>query len=63
MSSMSSSIEDLIAYIEADMIATVPINDPRICLMSAQLVHLLSYWVAEDQTLLTYAESLCKLYS
>lgn len=63
LSAMPTSIEELNAYREADMMAALPVNDPRIWLMSSQLVYLLSYRVAEDQTLLNYAESLCKLSS
>lgn len=63
MSPLPNSIEDLNAYREPDMMAALPVNDPRVWLMSSQLPYLLSYRVAEDQTLLNYAESLCKLSS
>jgi hypothetical protein len=61
MSPMPRSIQELNAYREADMMAALPCNDARVWLMAAQLPYLLSYRVAEDQTLLNYAESLTNL--
>jgi len=60
---LPTSLDALNAYQEADMIRALPANHPRIWLMSSHLPYLLSYRVAEDQTLLNYALSLQKLSS
>ena len=48
------------AYQEADLIKTLPVDRPREWLLTTHLPHLLSYRVAEDQNLVTYAISLAK---
>ncbi|RDW68080.1 hypothetical protein BP6252_09476 [Coleophoma cylindrospora] len=63
MAPLPQTIEQLRAYKENDMMASLPINNSQVWLMSSQLPYLLSYRVAEDQTLLNYAASLQQLAS
>jgi hypothetical protein len=60
-SELPSSLSALKSYAEPDMMRALPINHPRIWLMSSHLPYLLSYRVAEEQTLLNYALSLSRL--
>ncbi len=56
-----STINDLNAWKEADIIASLPMKFPQQWLLTTHLPHLLSYRVAQDQNLPTYAISLSKV--
>jgi hypothetical protein len=58
MAPLPQSLEALMAYTEKDMINALPVKDSQVWLMSSQLPYMLSYSVAEDQTLLNYAREL-----
>ncbi|GAB7343241.1 hypothetical protein MBLNU457_1299t1 [Dothideomycetes sp. NU457] len=53
-----STLEELLAYKEPDLMRALPVNAPRTWLLASHLPHLLSYKVAQDQNLVTYASSL-----
>jgi len=53
-----SSLKELLEYKEPDLMRALPINAPRTWLLASHLPHLLSYKVAQDQDLVTYARSL-----
>lgn len=55
---LPKSIEELQGYGEEDLIKALPVSDEHVWLMSEQLPYLLSYGVAEDQTLVNYAQTL-----
>ena len=58
MAPLPKTLGQLMAYKEADVIRALPIHDSQVWLLSSQLPYLLSYGVAEDQTLLSYAKAL-----
>lgn len=58
MAPLPRSLEALMAYTEKDMVNALPVKDSQVWLMSSQLPYMLSYSVAEDQTLLSYAREL-----
>jgi hypothetical protein len=58
-----NTLAELAAYTEKDMVAALPVNHPRIWLMSSHLAYLLSSKVEYEQTLMNYALSLSKLDS
>ncbi|KUJ07836.1 Lipoxygenase [Mollisia scopiformis] len=55
---LPKSLAELQKFTESDLIAALPVNDERVWLMAEQLPYLLSYGVAEDQTLVEYAKGL-----
>lgn len=55
---LPTSLAALQRYREADVISALPINDPALWIQASQLPYLLSYRVAEDQTLSAYAREL-----
>ncbi|KAB8345817.1 hypothetical protein FH972_022872 [Carpinus fangiana] len=55
------TLKDLTAYRQPDLMKAVPVNAPRVWLLASHLPYLLSYKVAGDQNLVTYARSLQKL--
>jgi hypothetical protein len=59
-----ASLDDLLGYNERNLIAALPVgpNNAREWLLSSHLPHLLSFRVAQDQTLINYAASLWNLY-
>ncbi|CAM0137308.1 unnamed protein product [Umbelopsis sp. WA50703] len=58
---LPTTIEALKAYQEADLIRALPVNQPRVWLLSEYLPYLLNSRVAEDQNLINYATSLAIL--
>lgn len=56
------SLSKLSSYTEHDLVKALPINRQREWLLSAQLPWLLSFRVAEENNLLSYASSLWNLY-
>ena len=60
MSPVPTTLQQLQNFKESDMIAALPVEDSHVWLKSSQLPYLLSYGVAEDQTLANYARSLAK---
>jgi hypothetical protein len=58
MTPLPKSLAQLMQYGEKDIMAALPCKNPRIWLMCSQLPHLLSYSVAEDQTLAAYAQNM-----
>lgn len=59
---MPNSLEALQAFKEQDLVNALPINRQREWLLSAHIPHLLSYRVAGENNLITYAVSLWNLY-
>jgi hypothetical protein len=57
-SPLPTSLPELLAYKEKDLIRALPVKDEKVWLMSSQLPYLLSYSVSEDQTLVQYAKNL-----
>ncbi|KAB8286796.1 hypothetical protein EYC80_010113, partial [Monilinia laxa] len=55
---LPGSLSALQRYREIDVINALPVNDPSVWIQSSQLPYLLSYRVAEDQTLSAYAREL-----
>lgn len=55
-------LSKLSTYTESDLVKALPINRQREWLLSAQLPWLLSFRVAEENNLLSYASSLWNLY-
>ncbi|KAA8572225.1 hypothetical protein EYC84_002130 [Monilinia fructicola] len=55
---LPGSLSALQRYREIDVINALPVNDPAVWIQSSQLPYLLSYRVAEDQTLSAYAREL-----
>lgn len=55
------SLDELLAYGEADVCRALPVHHPREWLLASHLPHLLTFRVAEDQTLINYALSLQKV--
>ncbi|PNS20121.1 60S ribosomal protein L26-2 [Sphaceloma murrayae] len=53
-----TSLKELLKYQEADIMKALPVNAPRTWLLASHLPYLLSYKVAQDQNLVTYAKSL-----
>jgi hypothetical protein len=58
---LPSTLAELEAITEKDIIASLPTKHPREWLLATHLPHLLSMNVAEEQNLLNYAVSLAKL--
>lgn len=58
MRPLPNTLTQLMTYKEEDIIASLPVNDSHVWLMSSQLPYLLSYGVAPDQTLISYAKTL-----
>lgn len=58
MSPLPATLSQLMHYGERDMMAALPIKDPRIWMMSSQVPYLLSESVADDQTMAVYAQTL-----
>ena len=56
-----SSLSELRSLREADVIRALPTTRPREWLLASHLPHLLSFKVAEDQTIVNYAASLAKV--
>lgn len=56
------TLSKLSCYTESDLVKALPINRQREWLLSAQLPWLLSFRVAEENNLLSYASSLWNLY-
>lgn len=56
------TLSKLSAYTESDLVEALPINRQREWLLSAQLPWLLSFRVADENNLLSYASSLWTLY-
>ncbi|KAJ8060800.1 hypothetical protein OCU04_009884 [Sclerotinia nivalis] len=55
---LPGSLSALQRYKEVDVINSLPVNDPSVWIQASQLPYLLSYRVAEDQTLSAYAREL-----
>lgn len=55
------TLKELTAYQQPDLMKSIPVNAPRVWLLASHLPHLLSFKVAGDQNLITYARSLQKL--
>jgi hypothetical protein len=55
---LPSSLQALHRYTESDVVNALPVNDPNVWIQASQLPYLLSYRVAEDQTLSAYAKEL-----
>ena len=55
-----STLKELQNFAEKDLIAALPVHIPHDWLLATHLPHLLSYRVAEEQNLVTYAISLSK---
>lgn len=58
MAPLPSSLSDLMAYKEKDIMKALPIHNEHVWLLAEQLPYLLSYGVSEDQTLVSYAQGL-----
>lgn len=58
---LPTSLDQLKAYKEEDLVAAYPIQHPREWLLASHVPHLLSYRVPEDQNLLNFALSTAKL--
>jgi hypothetical protein len=58
---LPTTIKALMAYQESDLIKALPVNHPRVWLLSEYLPYLLNSRVAEDQSLMNYASSLAVL--
>jgi hypothetical protein len=56
-----TNLETLLAFKEKDLMKALPLGRPREWLLATHLPHLLSYQVAKDQNLPTYARSLERL--
>ena len=54
------TLEELRQYKEEDLIAALPVKQPKKWLLATHLPHLLSYRVADNDNLVTYAISLAK---
>ncbi|PSK60223.1 hypothetical protein B9Z65_1121 [Elsinoe australis] len=52
------TLKELLKMQEPDLMRALPVNAPRTWLLASHLPHLLSFKVAEDQNLVTYAKSL-----
>ncbi|KAF4551078.1 Lipoxygenase-like protein [Elsinoe fawcettii] len=52
------TLKELLKYQESDIMRALPVNAPRTWLLASHLPHLLSFKVAQDQNLVTYAKSL-----
>ncbi|PQE14045.1 lipoxygenase 1 protein [Rutstroemia sp. NJR-2017a BBW] len=55
---LPSSLQALQRYTESDVVNALPVNDEGVWIQASQLPYLLSYRVAEDQTLSAYAKDL-----
>ncbi len=55
---LPATLEALLKLKEEDIVAALPVHDEQVWLLSSQLPYLLSYGVAEDQTLMNYAQQL-----
>jgi hypothetical protein len=56
-------LAESIAYKEQDVLKVLPLHKPRDWLLAKHLSHLLTYRVAEEQNLMTYAVSLTNVAS
>jgi hypothetical protein len=60
---LPTTLAELTAYKEQDLLKALPLHKPRDWLLATHLPHLLTYRVAEEQNLMTYAVSLTKVAS
>jgi hypothetical protein len=58
MALLPTTLSQLMQYGEREMMAALPMKDPRVWMMCSQLPYILSDPVAEDQTMVAYAQSL-----
>jgi hypothetical protein len=58
MAPLPTTLGQLMQYGEREMMAALPVKDSRVWLMSSQLPWVLSSGVAEDQTMVAYAQML-----